>query len=202
MPSDAFMEVSDPNVWGETFDQSFEGHQDAQSGRHVGAFEISYFGFEANTEDEEDDSSSSTSSTSSTNNSAPQAAGHAKTNLKYITVHKWIDAASPDLFVAHVNHTKLLWAVITLREQGGNREPWLILEFRNLFVDEFNWEVDPGVSVEEAKNQETVKFRFGAILIKYAAQKPTGGHERLKVQHWNREHPDQDVPELHSENWG
>jgi type VI protein secretion system component Hcp len=205
MPSDAFMEVSDPNVWGETFDQTFEGHQDAPSGRHAGAFEISSFNFEGSSVVDHDEPVSSTQKSKPTAGALASGGGaavQAQTTLKQFTVNKWIDAASPDLFLAHVNQTKLSWAVITLREQGEHRRPWLILEFRNLYVDEFTWNVEPGVSVEEAKAQEVVKFSFGAILFKYAPQKPTGGHEPMSVKHWNREHPDQDVPELSSQDWG
>src|SRR5262245_54530053 len=51
MPSDAFMELSHPDVWGETYDAQF-----GEEGRGAGAFEIALFefGVTSNREDFED----------------------------------------------------------------------------------------------------------------------------------------------------
>src|SRR5262245_16302948 len=55
MPSDAYMELQDPTVWGETFDEQFGM---GSKGRQLGAFEIANFSFDvSNAQDDDSDSS-------------------------------------------------------------------------------------------------------------------------------------------------
>jgi type VI protein secretion system component Hcp len=207
MPSDAFMELQDPAVWGETTDEQY-----GMEGRALGAFEITSFDFQATTTKEDDDGGDSKPTPVKPVLSG-KGAGAASTHtaIKQFTIRKYIDKASPDLLMAccragltniEPKPEPIKWAIVSIRESGDvvvdkatgkvKANPWLVIEFRNLWVDSFVWAVAPGGSEPE----ETVIFRFESILIKYCRQDKSGAHARVKIKGFNRSHPEQDVTEL------
>ena len=204
MASDAYMELETRDLIGETRDETF-GMESAKA-RSQGAFEIASFGFSAtsNRQDPTDLAAKAANGKGATKTSgAPAAAGPAQTTITSVTIKKSVDASSAGLFQLCCKQELINWAVITLREQGNDRKPWLILEFTKVYLDSFQWEVTPGGGGEEAKEFETLVFSFGTILIKYNAQRTSGVHEPINIKGWNRElHQPNPIEDLGSEKWG
>jgi len=206
MPSDAFMELSDPLVWGETTDDQY-----GPTGRNLGAFEIFSFDFSATANREDDDGSGSKRNDRSDPKrggvpvSGQAGAAVSQPVVKQFTITKYIDKASADLFLNCCKSTckdykPIDWAIISIREMGEvKHKPYLILEFTNLTVDAFSWKLSPGAAADSAAQEETVTFSFETILVKYSRQERSGEHTKVKIKGFNRKHPDQEVPELESE---
>jgi type VI protein secretion system component Hcp len=183
MPADAYMELSDPAVWGETHDEEFGM---GPKGRQLGAFEISKFDFNVSSNREDADDSDSRSKPVGQAASGKAAASVSQPTIGSFTISKYVDKASPDLFLSCLQKTCIDWAIITIRETGEhNRKPYLVLEFTKVYVDDFTWGLNPG-DPEGAASEETVKFSFGTILIKYSRQETTGLHPVVKMKGWNR----------------
>lgn len=184
MASDAFMELSDPETWGESTDSQF-----GMEGRAKGAFELSTFKFgveERGDDDDDDDDADSTRK--GVKKSKKKAAKHKGKTAKSFTITKPIDKGSLDLFLACLENTKMDWANVFMREVGDvgkKQQPWLWLEFTGVRVDTFDWDMTAGAAGDEAKSQETVKFTFETILIKYSSQEGTGGHSVVKIKGWD-----------------
>src|SRR5215813_10890849 len=114
MPADAYMELSDPAVWGETYDQQFGM---GKHGRQLGAFEISSFKFSVHCkEDDDDDKSKSKHETKVHSHKTTSAIS--EPTIKTFTITKYIDKASPDLFLACLKKNLIKWAIITVLETG------------------------------------------------------------------------------------
>jgi type VI secretion system Hcp family effector len=175
------MEISDPEVWGETLDEQFGM---GPKGRQLGAFEITKFDFGASTNTEPDKDTDSKPKDGQ-QKAGKTTAAHKESTKGNFTITKAIDKGSPDLFLACVKKKKLDWAIICLRETGEvNRKPFLVLEFTNLRVTSFKWDLTPG-DAESAASMETVDFDFETILIKYSQQMKTGDHIPVKLKGWN-----------------
>ncbi|HWY87018.1 MAG TPA: type VI secretion system tube protein Hcp [Gemmataceae bacterium] len=192
--SDAYMELSDPDVWGETYDAQFGmGPQ----GRKLGAFEIASFSFGV-TPDEE-----AAGGTKAKAKPAPAAPGSTKGTASIaeptvgkFTIKKYVDKASPDLFLTCLKKKTIKWGIITVRETGEEqRKPYLVLEFTDLTVDSFHWDMNPG-DPESSAETETVDFSFQTILIKYSRQEKSGAHQVVKMKGWNRNTHNDSVDEL------
>jgi type VI secretion system Hcp family effector len=188
--SDAFMEISDPDVWGESYDAQFKK-------RGLGAFEISKFSF---------DVSDTVATKSTTTPGAQQKPGaqpppaaksadkHKQPDISKVTITKFIDKASPDLFLACLKKTPMKWAVISIRESGETGGmPWLIIEFQDVTIVGFKWDMTPGEEKEGAAAQETIEFDFKTILIKYSRQGREGQHHPIKMKGWRRAEHDEEV---------
>jgi type VI protein secretion system component Hcp len=199
--SDAFLELSDPGVWGETYDQQF-----GEQGRNLGAFEISKFDFGVSCSDDSDDSQGKAGSNAKPGaHGKPGGASKAGTpaakikepTLQNFKISKYVDKGSPDLFLCCMKKTPIKWGILTVRESGEpDRKPYLILEFRNLRVMSFTWSLTPGDSGDDASQMETVEFDYETILIKYIRQEKEGVHRAMKAKGWNRKEHNDSVQEL------
>jgi type VI secretion system Hcp family effector len=183
MASDAFMELSDPETWGESTDAQF-----GMEGRAKGAFEISTFKFGVEERGDDDDDDDDDSKHKGAKKSQ-KASKHKGKTAKSFTITKPIDKGSLDLFLACLENTKMDWANVFLREQGDkSQQPWLWLEFTGVRVETFDWDMTAGAAGDEAKSQESVKFQFETILIKYSRQDSSGQHKAVKIKGWNALH--------------
>ena len=188
--SDAYMELSDPAVWGETYDAQF-----GMEGRGLGAFEIASFkfGVSAAADDDAEDAGGKKKAKAS---GGKAAAAIKEPTLDGFTISKYIDKSSPDLFLACCKKSKIHWGIISIRETGEeNRNPYLVIEFTDLHVSSLSWDINPG-DPEGAATMETVEFDFKTVLIKYSRQDLTGEHRVVKMKGWNRDHHKDDVSEL------
>jgi type VI secretion system Hcp family effector len=197
------MELSDPSVWGETYDNQFGmGPQ----GRKLGAFEISKFEFGVSASGDDPTKKGAQAPgarpTPGASSSGQAAATSKEPTLQNFKVSKHIDKASPDLFLACCKKNMIAWAIISVRETGElNRKPYLVLEFTNLHVVSFSWDLSPGeaAEAESAAAMETVEFDYETILIKYARQDLSGEHRVVKMKGWNRPLHNDSVGELAAE---
>jgi type VI secretion system Hcp family effector len=191
--SDAYMELSDPSVWGETYDDQFGMGKD---GRKLGAFEITNFTFGVSGDDADEKKAAATST--GTGSNAKVAKGIKEHVKQSFTIAKYIDKGSPDLFLACCKKNKIAWCIISIRETGEvNRKPYLVLEFRNLQVVKFDWNLNPGEP--ESAGMETVGFDYETVLIKYSRQDVSGAHRVVKMKGWNFANHDVPVMELDAE---
>lgn len=185
MPSDAYMELSDPSVWGETYDAQF-----GMQGRALGAFEISKFDFDISAKDDEKKKQgTATQPTSGGGGATPTTpqAKHEEATIDSFKIVKYIDKSSPDLFLACLKKSKINWAIVSIRESGEEpRKPYLVVEFQNLEVQSFNWALSPG-DPEASDSVETVEFKFEKVVIKYSRQDLSGAHRVVKIKGWDRE---------------
>jgi type VI secretion system secreted protein Hcp len=191
------MELSDPDVWGESHDAQF-----GRSGRDLGAFEISKFDFDISTDE---DAASKTAKTAG----APAAPGtvgttagtpsgkHKELNKGTFTISKYIDKASPDLFLCCLKKTKMRWGIVSVRESGEQDGcPYLVLEFQGVTVNSFKWDLTPGESSEGAGSMETVGFEYEKVLIKYSRQERDGTHHPVKMKGWDFTQHNENVQEI------
>jgi len=193
--SDAYMELSDPDVWGETHDALYG--MEGPGARALGAFEIASFTFAVAPEDE--DGAKAKAKPAAPAPGVKGTANIAEPTIGKFTIKKYIDKASPDLFLTCLKKKTIDWGIISVRETGEvNRKPYLVLEFTKLTVDKFNWELNPG-DAESVAETETVDFSFKTILIKYSRQELSGVHQVVKMKGWNRDTHDESVSELDAE---
>src|SRR5262245_22299841 len=125
---DAFMELQDPDVWGETYDGQF-----GEMGRNWGAFEISHFKFDVSGPEKEDSDDSHHGHGRGHGvggaHSGKRAGKHKQTNVGTFTISKYVDKGSPDLFLSCLRKKRIEWGIISIRETGEqNRQPYLVLE--------------------------------------------------------------------------
>jgi type VI secretion system Hcp family effector len=173
-------------VWGETYDAQF-----GEEGRNLGASEVSTFKFGVASK-ADDPATAKPGATpgarpTATPSTGQTAAAIKEPTLQNFTITKYIDKGSPDLFLACCKKTLIAWGILTIRESGEEeRKPYLQIEFQNLHVVSFNWELNPG-DVESASQMETVEFDYQTVLIKYLRQERSGRHEAVKMKGWNRD---------------
>jgi type VI protein secretion system component Hcp len=218
MPSDAFMELETRDLIGETFDAPFGMAQiDPKiSPRRQGAFGISDFGFsvQSNRKDREDEAPATQQPTTGPNRtvsntpvrsnagSGGSSTGKEHPTVREFTITKSIDKASTRLFLLCCERKKIDWAVISLREAGSDPKTsgkaWLIMEFTDVYVDDFKWALKPDEGGEDA---ETVTFRFEQVLIKYYQQEASGAHKPVSTGGWNRYDHNREAKDWGSETW-
>jgi len=220
MASDAYMEISDPNVWGEAYDARY-----GMADRALGAFEIFSFEWSANTTRKKE-----SEALQPAHSNQPQKVQLANGQFAYVqgsptsqtavsdkkksvvvntfTIKKFIDKSSADLLLAlcksGLDDAKPMeWAVVSFRESGGEipelgqkREPYMVLEFRKVWVNSLSWSVTPGADASGASQEEQVTFEFESFLVKYARQEDIGTHEVVKIRGFNVAYPEKEVKEL------
>lgn len=197
MSSDAYMEISHPEVWGETVDEQL-------AGRKLGAFEISSFGFGADWTPPEEPGAQQPgrrpqqprpgqqhAATGAGNTAGAPTPPVKEDIVSTFKITKAIDKSSPDLFWVCCQKEKMKWGVIAVREGGDpSGKPFLVLEFQGLFLTGFDWSLDPGGDRDAAAKEETLTFSFESILIKYRQQTASGLHAPAnKLRGFNRVDP-------------
>lgn len=193
--SDVYMELSDPAVWGETYDEQFGMGKD---GRQLGAFEISSFNFDIKDADRVAATTAAPTAARGAQPTARPAAPAAPTpNLdQTFSVSKYIDKSSPDLFLACCMKSPIAWCIISVRETGETRrKPYLVMEFQRLHVKSFTWEDIPG-DAESASEMEKVTFSYETVLMKYSKQDITGEHPVVKMKGYDFSSHSRPVTEL------
>ena len=213
MASDAYMELQDPAVWGETLDEQFGLTGRASGPSRFLALNLPLPRIGRTTRTPRPQSPPPPApSRARTAGSGVGSAALTQPVVKSFTIKKFIDKASPDLMVACCkagmpDAKKIAWAIISFRETGDIPEssagsapppriPFLIIEFQGLWVESFAWSMTPGAESTSASQEETVTFSFETILIKYARQELTGTHTPVKINSFNRVDPKKDVDPL------
>lgn len=166
MPSDAYMEISPMDIWGESGDKSYGLHTP------YGMFEVFNIQFtQTNAGFDSTDGASSPDS---------------DTKFGKIGLSKAIDYSSPDLFRYCCNKTVMDWAILYVREAGDqSAQPWLRVELTKVMITNFAWNLEPGGAGDELNKTEQIELEFQKLLMAYSIQDPTGQHDGEKQGMWN-----------------
>lgn len=212
MASDAYMEVETRSLIGESLDAKFgmDTVDVMNPARQQGAFEISDFSFTCSTEepekkdkDKDKDKKKDTSTATKTSVSSNTTTNTKEPKIDSFTIKKAIDSSSAELFMLCCKCEEIEWGVVSFREAGGDKHPWLIIEFSKLLIDSFEWDIDPEASGDSLKSFETIKFKFGTLVIKYQSQAQSGVHAAPQIKGWdfNNKRAWNGTPNLKSESW-
>jgi type VI protein secretion system component Hcp len=102
--------------------------------------------------------------------SGSTGASAGKAKFEEFTIEKGVDLASVPLYVACCAGAHFPSVMLAIRKAGGSNMIYVQYIFRRVFVTGINWSGGSG----EELCKETVKFRYGAMGIQYAKQKPDG----------------------------
>lgn len=116
-----------------------------------------------------------------TTSSGSTGSGTGKVKFNEFSVEKGVDLASVPLYQACAAGAHFPSVMLAIRKAGGANLLYLQYIFRQVFVIEIGWNGGGG---EEAPN-ESVKFRFGALGIRYVQQLATGGEGTKMEAAWS-----------------
>ncbi len=195
MASDAYMKLD--GFAGETKDVLEAGWEGG------GAFEIASFNFTHSPDDSESGTKDAGAKTAKGSSAADRTSSANKGSSKpSFTIQKGLDYASPNLVRRCCDRKIIDWGIVYFREMGDpGRIPYLVLEFGQLHILKFDWQMEAGAQGEEAAKVESITFEFETLLIKYAKQSATGTHEPAHINMWNFKGNDNQVKELDKSNY-
>ncbi len=119
---------------------------------------------------------------------ASLGAGGGKVQFNDFTITKYVDIASPQLFLSLCSGDSIKDAQIVMRKATGGtgtsgQTGYLTYDFYLLFVTK----IDTALEEEGEAPVETVTFAYGATQISYQQQKITGEMSGSpKIQAWSR----------------
>jgi type VI protein secretion system component Hcp len=116
-----------------------------------------------------------------TTGSGSTGASAGKAKFEEFTVEKGVDLASVPLYVACCAGAHFPTVMLGIRKAGGSNMVYVQYVFRRVFVTGINWSGGGG----EELCKETVKFKYGAMGIQYAKQKPDGQADKPIVSLWS-----------------
>jgi type VI protein secretion system component Hcp len=116
-----------------------------------------------------------------TTGSGSTGASAGKAKFEEFTVEKGVDLASVPLYVACCAGAHFPTVMLAIRKAGGSNMIYVQYVFRRVFVTGINWAGGGG----EELCKETVKFKYGAMGIQYAKQKPDGQADKPIVSLWS-----------------
>lgn len=96
--------------------------------------------------------------------------GAGKVNVQDLSVTKFIDKASTDLFLATCTGKHLKKATLTVRKAGEKPLEYLIVDMENVFISS----VSPGGSRGDDRLTENISLNFAKFEMKYVPQKEDG----------------------------
>lgn len=102
--------------------------------------------------------------------SGSSGAGAGKAKFDEFEIKKFVDLASVPLYNACAAGAHFPNVCLAIRKAGGAGLVYIQYIFRMVFVTSINWSGGSGDSAPE----ETIKFKFGAMGIRYVQQKPDG----------------------------
>ena len=108
-------------------------------------------------------------------------AGSGKVNVHDLSFTKYIDVASPDLYLSCCNGKHLKDAKLVVRKAGENPLEYLILTMEDVIVSS----VSNGGSGGEDRLTENVTLNFARVKVDYAAQDAKGGAGAKPKMGWD-----------------
>jgi type VI protein secretion system component Hcp len=116
-----------------------------------------------------------------TSASSTGGASAGKVKFEEFSIERNVDQASCPLFNACTSGAHFPSVMLAVRKAGGSPLLYLQYCFRQVFVTGINWSGGGG----EEGFKETVKFKFGAMGIRYIQQTATGGEGTKMEAAWN-----------------
>lgn len=108
-------------------------------------------------------------------------AGAGKVNVQDLSITKYVDAGTPDLFLSTCNGQHHKKATLTVRKAGTNPLEYLIIEMTEVLVTSYT----TGGSGGEDRLTENISLNFAEAVVKYTPQKTDGTAEATKQTGWN-----------------
>lgn len=108
-------------------------------------------------------------------------AGAGKVNVNDLSITKYVDAASVDLFLATCNGQHYDKMTLTVRKAGTTPLEYLIITMEEVLVTSLS----TGGSGGEDRLTENVSLNFAKVTVQYTPQKADGTKEPAKTQVWN-----------------
>jgi type VI secretion system secreted protein Hcp len=97
-------------------------------------------------------------------------AGVARVQIHDLSIHKYVDAASPKLFTYCTGGAHTANALLSIRKAGGQQHDYLKIYLKEVLVTNINVTGNEGTSLP----LEEVSMTFSAIKIEYHAQDEKG----------------------------
>jgi type VI secretion system secreted protein Hcp len=110
--------------------------------------------------------------------------GAGKVNVQDLSVTKWVDAASPEIFKSICNGQHYDTATLTVRKAGTEPLEYLLIEMTKVMFTSQS----TGGSGGEDQLTENVTLNFAEVKVSYQPQSDTGGAEGGAIEAaWNIE---------------
>ena len=107
--------------------------------------------------------------------------GAGKVNVQDISVTKWVDASSADLFKACAKGMHIPKALLTVRKAGTNPLEYIKILMEKVMVTS----VSTGGSGGEEQLTENVTLNFAKVDYKYCSQKEDGSKDKEFAFKWD-----------------
>jgi type VI secretion system secreted protein Hcp len=108
-------------------------------------------------------------------------AGSGKVHVNDLTFTKWIDKASPNLFLYCCNGKHIDRATLTVRKAGENPLEYLTIKLEEILVTS----VSTGASGGDDRLTENVTLNFARVKVAYKEQTEKGGVGDKPEMGWN-----------------
>ena len=108
-------------------------------------------------------------------------AGAGKANAQDLSITKWVDKATPNLFIQCANGKHIPSGKLTVRKAGEKPMDYLTVELTDILISSYH----TGGSGGEDRLTENVTFNFAKIKLEYAEQKQDGSKGTSTPKTWN-----------------
>jgi type VI secretion system secreted protein Hcp len=108
-------------------------------------------------------------------------AGAGKVNVQDVSITKYIDKASPDLFLACCDGKHFNEAKLTVRKAGETPLEYLVITMNEVLITS----VSTGGSGGEDRLTENVSLNFGRVKVEYTEQAEKGGEAAKPKMGWD-----------------
>ena len=107
--------------------------------------------------------------------------GAGKVAFQDLTITKYIDKASPALYLACCQGNHYNTATLTVRKTGLNQQEYLVYKLSDIIISS----VAPAGAQSDAKQAEKITFNFGKIRWTYTPQKADGSSDTPVQGGWD-----------------
>ncbi len=107
--------------------------------------------------------------------------GAGKVNVQDLTFTKFVDKATPELFVHCCSGKHFKQAIMTVRKAGGNPLEYLKITMDELIVSS----VSSGGSSGDDRTTENITLNFGKVKLEYTPQKKDGSGDAVISTGWD-----------------
>ncbi|WP_374088116.1 Hcp family type VI secretion system effector [Methylomicrobium lacus] len=108
-------------------------------------------------------------------------AGAGKVNIQDLSVTKYVDKASTELFAACCAGKHFTKATLTVRKAGTTPLEYIIIEMEEVLINSLS----TGGSGGEDRLTENISLNFAKVTFKYTPQKADGSADKTLTQVWD-----------------
>ena len=96
--------------------------------------------------------------------------GSGKVSVQDLTITKYVDKSSPNLWMSVAQGTHSTDATLTVRKAGGSALEYLVIKLKEVLVSS----ISTGGSGGEDRLTENISLNFASFDLSYTEQKPDG----------------------------